>query len=260
MQEQKPKFRLLCFHNAGSAESVYSGKGLRQKDDNPFVVHCQTNGGELWACELPGREMRRNEKRETTLRPYCEQVLEVLKPVLTQDVPYALIGHSLGTWMSYEFVRLLSEKGMPLPKFWSVGGFPAPTIPEADRPWNKNRPMADPAFKEECKGWDVNEIVFVDANWKTFGGMMRDDFTLFDEYTYTPPPPFVAKGEFPIPMKGFVFQKDKRVKKHHVEMWKALTTEKLTFTVEEMEGNHLFFYDVPARKTWMEKVISYLPF
>ena len=30
-----PKFRLVCFHNAGSAESNYTGKGLRMPNDNP---------------------------------------------------------------------------------------------------------------------------------------------------------------------------------------------------------------------------------
>lgn len=32
-----PKFRLLCFHNAGSAESNYTGRGLRMPNDNPCV-------------------------------------------------------------------------------------------------------------------------------------------------------------------------------------------------------------------------------
>lgn len=260
-QEQKPKFRLICFHNAGSSESVYSGKGMRQKEDNPFVVHCAQNGGELWACELPGREQRRSEKRRTELQPYCkEDLLPVLEPVIKQDVPYVIIGHSMGTWMSYEFIKLLAEKGLPLPKMLFVGGFPGPNIPVGDRPWNKNRSMNDDAFKEECKGWNVNEIVFQEPNWKTFGGMMRDDFTLFDEYAYTDPPAHVVKGEFPIPIRSFYFQKDLRIKKNHVEMWKNFTTDKQSFTCEEMEGNHLFFYDVPARKAWMDKVISKLPF
>ena len=37
------------------------------------------------------------------------------------------------------------------------------------------------------------------------------------------------------------------------------TSEKLSFTVEELPGNHLFFYDVPARAKWMESVIAKLP-
>eukprot|EP00962_Isochrysis_galbana_P055530 scaffold27304_cov90-Isochrysis_galbana.AAC.1 len=32
-----PKFRLVCFHNAGSAESNYTGRGLRMPNDNPCV-------------------------------------------------------------------------------------------------------------------------------------------------------------------------------------------------------------------------------
>ena len=130
MTESAPKFRLLCFHNAGSSESVYSGNGVRQKTPNPFVLHCTENGGELYACELPGREQRRSEKRHTTLRPYCEALFAVIEPVLKQDVPYAIVGHSMGTWMSYEFMKLLAEKGMPLPKMWFLSGFPAPNIPE----------------------------------------------------------------------------------------------------------------------------------
>ena len=64
---EKPRFRLVCFHNAGSPESVWTGRGLRQQSDNPFVVHCRERGGELLACELPGRESRRSEKREVEL-------------------------------------------------------------------------------------------------------------------------------------------------------------------------------------------------
>ena len=92
---EKPKFRLVCFHNAGSSESVYTGKGLRQTEENPFVTHCASKGGELMACELPGREARRNEARETKLRPYCEALYPVLAPLLQEDVPYVIVGHSM---------------------------------------------------------------------------------------------------------------------------------------------------------------------
>lgn len=137
----------------------------------------------------------------------------------------------------------------------------------------------------------MNEIVFQGPNWKTFSPMMRDDFTLFDAYEYVPPPPHIKKGEFPVPIHVKYLQKDKRCKKHHLEGWKArngllrnsatrhpapcalcppvhspvrpswqaFTTEKLTFTAEEHEGNHLFFYDVPARAKWMESILAKLP-
>lgn len=257
---EKPKFRIIAFHNAGSAESVYTGKGMRQKEDNPYVKHCLEKGGALLACELPGREARRTEARSTTLRPYCEALFPVLAPLLQEDVPYAVVGHSMGTWMSYEWLRLCAEKGIPLPQQWIVSGFPAPNIPEADRPWSKNKPMADPAFMDEARAWDVNEIVFQPGNWKTFSPMMRDDFTLFDEYTFTPPPAHLKQGKFPVPMQTYYFVNDKRCKEKHLKLWSNFTDVPEKFVCEQLEGNHLFFYDVPARAAYMEKVISRLPF
>ena len=85
------KFRMLCFHNAGSAESVYTGKGMRQKEDNPFVKYCESKGGELMACELPGRESRRNEPRHTVLSKYVEALFPVIAPLLQEDVRLMMI-------------------------------------------------------------------------------------------------------------------------------------------------------------------------
>ena len=68
--------------------------------------------------------------------------------------------------MAFEFLKLLAEKGIPFPKQLVVSGFPAPDCPEPERPWNKNAPMDDTAVKEECRGWNVNEIVFQESNWK----------------------------------------------------------------------------------------------
>ena len=84
-----PKFRLVCFHNAGSAESIYTGRGMRQSQDNPFVKHCAAAGGELLCPELPGREQRRKEPRSATLRPYAEALFPVLAPLLQDGVPCA---------------------------------------------------------------------------------------------------------------------------------------------------------------------------
>lgn len=38
--------------------------------------------------------------------------------------------------------------------------------------------------QEECRGWDVNEVVFTPALWPTYQSLMRADFTLFDEYEF----------------------------------------------------------------------------
>lgn len=39
-------------------------------------------------------------------------------------------------------------------------------------------------FQEECRAWDVNEVVFLPAMWSAFEPLMRADFTLFDQYRF----------------------------------------------------------------------------
>ena len=253
----QPKFRLVCFHNAGSSESVWTGRGMRQQTDNPFVVHCRDKGGELLAVELPGRESRRADKRETQLHKYAAALFPVLAPLLqeAESTPYVVIGHSMGTWLCYEFLRLLQAKGIPMPAQAVLSGFPSPDIAEAQRPWSRNAPMDDEAFKDECRGWDVNAVVFAPANWGTFSPMMRDDFTLFDAYEH--PAAHASSPPFGCALRCYYAEKDKRVKKEHVEMWQRYGTG--SFSVEQVPGNHLFFYDVPARATYMRKVVEGLP-
>lgn len=105
-----PKFRIVCFHNAGSSETVYSGKGMRQTTENPFVLHCKEKGGELLCVQLPGRDSGRNLPRMRSLPPYAEALFPVLAPMLQDEkVPYMFVSHSMGTWFSYEFIKLLGE-------------------------------------------------------------------------------------------------------------------------------------------------------
>lgn len=51
--------------------------------------------------------------------------------------------------------------------------------------------------QEECRGWDVNEVVFTPALWPVYQALMRADFTLFDEYE------FAGIGADPMPWSGF---------------------------------------------------------
>ena len=37
---------------------------------------------------------------------------------------------------------------------------------------------------DECRAWDVNELVFSGAMWPTYQKILRADFSLFDTYAY----------------------------------------------------------------------------
>jgi hypothetical protein len=71
--------------------------------------------------ELPGRETRRTEPRYTRLRDAAAALFPVLAPVLNEPhVPYVMIGHSMGTWMLFETLKLIMSKGVAMPQ--QVGG------------------------------------------------------------------------------------------------------------------------------------------
>jgi hypothetical protein len=47
-------------------------------------------------------------------------------------------------------------------------------------------------LQDECRSWDVNDIVFSPALWPTYHHLMRSDFQLFDEYVYEHEGEFMA--------------------------------------------------------------------
>ena len=250
----KPKFRLICFHSAGSSESIFSGRGVRIKTDSPFVTHCKSKQGELLACELPGREARRTEPRFTNLPTAAEALFKVIAPLLLEDTetPYVLIGHSVGSWLLFELLKLIVSGGVPEPAQLVISSFPAPSLPTSERPWRAQRQLGEAAFKDECRRWDSNELIFQDSLWEHYGPLMRDDFTLFDEYVYEPP-----QAPFKMPIQAYVAQRDQKVTEKHLRNWAGLTSAH--FSLESVPGHHLFFYDYPVRNEWMDNVIAALP-
>ena len=44
----------------------------------------------------------------------------------------------------------------------------SPDIPWEQRPWRQQRGLGEDDFKQECRAWDVNELVFSAALWGTY--------------------------------------------------------------------------------------------
>ena len=95
-----------------------------------------------------------------------------------------MVAHSVGCWVAYELLRAVQAAGLPPPRAAFLSAMASPDIPVPDRPWRPQRGLDEAAFREECRGWDVNEIVFSAAMWGTYQPLMRGDFTLFDEYQH----------------------------------------------------------------------------
>lgn len=91
--------------------------------------------------------------------------------------------------------------------------------------------------QEECRAWDISEVVFSQGMWGMYQPMLRGDFTLFDEYEFTGPQPGVqppGRGDglngggsggggsqqppFEFPIHAFWGTRDRRVTREMVQV------------------------------------------
>ena len=250
-----PKLRVLCFHNAGSAESMYTQPYVknRQRVPNELLAWAGVNQAEILAVQLPGREARRG---EAALRS-CQSVAAALLPVvapLVRNVPYAIVGHSVGTWNSFELLCLMRGEGLPMPRHIFYSCFASPDITESARPWTANAQLpTDGQFQHECRGWDVNEVVFSKDMWNMYKDLMRADFTCFDTYKFT----HADEPPLGVPMTTFYAQRDKKITSQMVAGWEKFCGA--SFEHLPIAGHHLFPYDPVAKASWLQHIVARLP-
>ena len=85
------KMRVLCFHNAGSAESVYTAPA------GPLVKWAKETGKvEIIAIDFPGRDKVKAEPRHVSTSTLSPLLLALLHSKIADGVPYCVWAHSVG--------------------------------------------------------------------------------------------------------------------------------------------------------------------
>ena len=106
------------------------------------------------------------EPRIETAKEMAAALFPVLMPSLTNPaIPWTLVCHSVGTWISYEFLCLCKKHGVPMPQKAFISAMPSPDIPFEERPWRQQKNLDEEQFKQECRAWDISEVVFSPAMW-----------------------------------------------------------------------------------------------
>ncbi|GIL69908.1 hypothetical protein Vretifemale_675, partial [Volvox reticuliferus] len=207
-----PKLRILAFHSAGNAEDMWTSEGTGvRRSPSQLLEWCRTCGVELLAVQLPGRGSRSREPFLTSAQAAANEILPVVTPLLQSGVPYAVLSHSFGVWISFELLRAVRRVGLPLPRVWCLSAMPYPDVPHGRRPWRQQRTLDDADFKDEVRGWDVNEVVFTPDMWPLYEPILRADFTIFDEYELQPDEPYKYDAladmdvNEPPPLEPFIF-------------------------------------------------------
>ena len=167
------RLRLVTFPNSGSAENVYTGAdktafgGASGRRDNALMVWAKKTKVEVYAAQPPGRDTRMREECLPSAAAIAKAAFDVVeKDLFKGSVPWAIFAHSMGTWVAYEFCLLARSKGYPAPTVLIASGFPSPSCPMDKRPWTVSAGMSDDEFKDEARGWSINEVVFSEGMWK----------------------------------------------------------------------------------------------
>merc|ERR1719387_815451 len=251
---EAPKYRVLCFHNAGSAESNYSAK------KTPFTDWVLEAGCvEFIALQYPGRENSQKEPRHTNPETLASVLLSAVYDKIVDGVPYFVWGHSVGTWVSFEFLMLTRKIGLPMPKAVFLNAFPAPHMPPEKRPWNRCRQLDEAGLKKELLMWDKawfeggGALVFRDELWATqFGPTMKADFCLFDEYRFN----HNGAPKFNFPMHCWHFEDEHYNKPEMIEMWKDWAGDKFDFRVIPGMGHLTCFYVKEQKEKFFKDVVD----
>lgn len=215
------KLRFLCFAHAGGSALVF------HKWPAAFP-----EGVQVCPVQLPGRERRLNEPLIKRIPELVEELWHALLPVL--DRPVALLGHSLGARIAFEFARRLeSQAGAPAIRHLFVSGCRAPHLPLHD-------PMYDlphDEFLRRLKGYGgTPKELLADPEFMEFLlPRLRADFELNDTYTFAPGTPLAC------PITAWGGDVDVDVPVDSIEAWREHTRG--PFRSQVLPGAHFAIYE-----------------
>lgn len=218
-QKSKARIRLFCFPYAGGSASIFRNWSNQLP---PEIEVCPV--------QLPGREHRLQEPAFSQLPPLINALANVLYPHLS--MPYALVGHSMGSLISFELARHLYQAGYGsnLVHLF-VSAHRAPQLPDPHPPIHH---LPEEGFIDELRQLNgTPESVLQNQELRALLlPLLRADFTLCETYTY-------AEGEpFSCPITAFGGLHDTKISRDELSGWREHTTS--TFKLRFLPGDHFF--------------------
>ncbi len=95
-----PRWRLVACPPSGSGPQFY----------RPLAAEVDARDGELWAARYPGRESRIAEPLKTSVDGLVDDMVPALARLLSDGVPTALLGHSLGVGVAGHAAARIADR------------------------------------------------------------------------------------------------------------------------------------------------------
>lgn len=191
---------------------------------------------EVCPVQLPGRGMRLSEPPFSKLETLIESLVPALRPFL--DKPFAFLGHSMGSLISFELARALRARFRMEPEGLFLAGRQAPPIPDRT---TARYDLREPEFIEELRNLNGTppEILEQPELMKLLVPLLRAELKLCQTYAYEPGPPL----DCPISVFGGV--DDGEVSQEELESWRPYTSG--TFSLRMLPGDHFFIQTAQAQ-------------
>ncbi|NSB13071.1 thioesterase II family protein [Clostridium beijerinckii] len=163
---------LFCLSYAGGSSSIYK---KWEKYLDPFI--------KLYPIELKGRGTRFSEICCDNLDSNVSDIINSIRFILSDNIEYAILGHSMGSLLAYEVYYKIASLGLPLPKHIFFSGYKPPHIPR-----NEERvyTLPDKGFLQKISeyGGTPPEILNNKELLEIFLPVLRNDFKSIDTYKY----------------------------------------------------------------------------
>lgn len=213
-----PRVRVVCMPHAGGSAASFRGWAAEVP-----------GGVELWACRYPGRAERIDETPPADIAALADAITEAFLPVA--DVPFVLVGHSLGAAVAFEVARRLEARGHR-PRRLVVSGRPAP---QCDRRTHLHlRP--DAALWADVDRLSAGGPAPADRELRRLlTPALRADYRLSETYRCTP------DAVVDCPVVVVVSRADPEVTVAEARSWSERTRSYCV--VEELPGDHFAVLD-----------------
>jgi medium-chain acyl-[acyl-carrier-protein] hydrolase len=172
--------------------------------------------------------------------PFIKRVPELIDELSGALLPYldrpvALLGHSLGARIAFEFARRIKARaeGRQIVHLF-VSGCLAPHLPMSNDPIHA---LPDEQFLQKVREYEgTPEELLSDTEFmQLFLPRLRADFELHETYTFEP------QEVLQCPITAWVGHADVRVPADSLEAWKQHTRGR--FRSQMLQGGHFAFYE-----------------
>jgi len=211
--------RLICIPYAGGGAAVFREWG-READESI----------EVRGVQLPGRGWRLREPPETDMGRLASSIADAIEKVA--DRPFALFGHSMGSWVALQVTRELERRGRS-PVVLFASGRQAPSIGPTRPPLSHLDDEAFVAEIQETYGGIPPQILDDPDILDLLLPSLRADIALLEGYRH--------RAGLPVscPLVAVAGEDDSVVDRAHLPRWGEETRD--SFEMRTFPGGHFYF-------------------